>query len=387
MILGIDASNISSGGGVTHLVELLRAADPLSHGFQQVVVWSKRSTLAQIESRRWLVKAHLPVFEKGLLQRTLWQRFSLSGTASLAHCDVLFVPGGSYAGTFRPMVTMSQNLLPFEWYELRRFGWSWLTLKWLLLRRTQSRTFRHADGVIFLTKYAKDAVVKITGDLSCRTAIVPHGVRDLFASPPREQMNLDQYSFEQPFRILYVSAIDMYKHQWHVAEAVSMLRGAGLPVELELVGPSYPPALTRLNEALGRLDPTATYLKYNGVVPHQEMHLYYRQSDLAVFASSCETFGQIVVEAMSAGLPIACSNRSAMQEILLDTAVYFDPEDSVDIAKAIKQLIVSPKLRSEKAWAGFRRVQQFTWAQCANDTLEMLGDAANSRRVNSTKEN
>jgi hypothetical protein len=38
MILGIDASNIREGGGVTHLVELLRSVDPLVHGFSQVVV-------------------------------------------------------------------------------------------------------------------------------------------------------------------------------------------------------------------------------------------------------------------------------------------------------------------------------------------------------------
>ena len=33
-------------------------------------------------------------------------------------CDILFVPGGIYHGGFRPFVTMSQNLLPFEWHEI-----------------------------------------------------------------------------------------------------------------------------------------------------------------------------------------------------------------------------------------------------------------------------
>lgn len=35
MILGIDASNIRAGGGVTHLVELL---DPQAHRFNHVIV-------------------------------------------------------------------------------------------------------------------------------------------------------------------------------------------------------------------------------------------------------------------------------------------------------------------------------------------------------------
>lgn len=39
MRLGIDASNIRTGGGVTHLIELLRAAKPQEHGFDEVIVW------------------------------------------------------------------------------------------------------------------------------------------------------------------------------------------------------------------------------------------------------------------------------------------------------------------------------------------------------------
>lgn len=45
MILGIDASNIRAGGGVTHLVELLRAANPSVHGFEKVIVWGDRKSV------------------------------------------------------------------------------------------------------------------------------------------------------------------------------------------------------------------------------------------------------------------------------------------------------------------------------------------------------
>ena len=51
MIIGIDASNIRAGGGVTHLDELLRAADPEAHGFSQVIVWSGSATLDRMRPR------------------------------------------------------------------------------------------------------------------------------------------------------------------------------------------------------------------------------------------------------------------------------------------------------------------------------------------------
>lgn len=56
MILGIDASNIYSGGGVAHLVEVLRAADPTYYGFEKVIVWGGEKILNKLENRNWLKK-------------------------------------------------------------------------------------------------------------------------------------------------------------------------------------------------------------------------------------------------------------------------------------------------------------------------------------------
>ena len=118
--IGIDATNLRAGGGVTHLIELLRLANPEMHGFKRIVVWAGANTLGRIEDRPWLAKRNPAESEKGLLQRTFWQSRRLSEAAREEGCDVLFVPGGSYAGDFRPIVTMSQNLLPFEMPELLR---------------------------------------------------------------------------------------------------------------------------------------------------------------------------------------------------------------------------------------------------------------------------
>ena len=184
MILGIDASNIRVGGGVTHLVELLRAADPLAHGFSKVIVWGGQQTLSRIEDRPWLVKSNQTLLNKSLLYRIFWQRFRLDGLVRKAGCNLLFVPGGSYAGDFHPMVTTSRNLLPFEWREVRRWGWSWLVLKWTLLRWIQSRTFRIAQGVIFLSRYAHAVVTHHIKTTLSETAIIPHGVDTRFVSAP-----------------------------------------------------------------------------------------------------------------------------------------------------------------------------------------------------------
>ena len=96
----------------------------------------------------------------------------------------------------------------------------------------------------------------------------------------------------------------MYKHQWHVAEAVANLRRAGVPVVLEdLLGPAYPAALRRLQKALKRVDPHGDCITYHGPKSYSGLHTWYHQADAFVFASSCENMPNILLEAMAAGLP------------------------------------------------------------------------------------
>src|SRR4051812_31135502 len=103
MRLGIDASNIRVGGGVTHLVEFLRAANPSVCGFTEVIVWSSSSTLNRLESRPWLVKVHQPPLDKNLPYRAYWQSVALPGLARRSKCDVVFAPGGSSVASIKPL--------------------------------------------------------------------------------------------------------------------------------------------------------------------------------------------------------------------------------------------------------------------------------------------
>ena len=165
MQLGIEASNLRLGGGITHLSEILRAADPQAHGFSRVIVWSGRATLEALPSKEWLDLEYKTFLDAGLARRTWWQTVQLAREARRAGCDLLFVPGGSYSGSFRPFVTMSRNMLPFERRERARYGVSSMRVKLKVLERVQSASMRRADGVIFLNEYARSRITERAGVL------------------------------------------------------------------------------------------------------------------------------------------------------------------------------------------------------------------------------
>lgn len=378
MILGIDASNIRLGGGITHLTNLLRAARPGAFGFSQVVLWGGSRLLDQVEDRPWLVKVKVPMLDGNLLSRTWWQKRKLEPAARQVGCDLLFAPGGLHGSAFHPVVTMHRSMLPFALGELRRYGCSLTRWRLLLLRRLQVRGFRKADGVIFLTKYGRDVVAPLLKGGCARTAVVNHGVDRRFEAKPRLQSAISSYRPDRPFRILYVSAVEVYKHPWNLAEAAGTLIKRGLPVHIDIAGPGDPAAIERLHLAIEKADPEGRAISYLGNVPHDQLHALYAAADMFAYMSTCETFGQSLTEAMLSGLPIACSRASVMPELLGDTAVYFDAENPADIARVIGELIDSPAVRERLARASFARAHSFSWERCASETFEFLAEVVRS---------
>ena len=376
VVVGIDASNIRAGGGVTHLAQMLAAALLPQTGIRRMIVWGGQATLAQLPDRDWLTKNHVSWLDRSLPFRVLWQQFCLPRIARLASCDVLFSPGGSVPmnGSI-PCLTISQNMLPFEPRERRRFGWcSWMYWKFLLLRWAQGRSFRRAAGVIFLSHYAREAIRSQVA-VRCDT-LIPHGIEPRFLLEKRKQRAPDECTEARPFRILYVSIIDVYKHQDKVAEAAAQLRAGGLPVVVDFVGPAYGPALARLQRKIMKLDSSHKFLNHRGHIAFDQLHAEYAEADAFVFASSCENLPNILLEAMAAGLPIACSNRGPMPEVLGDAGVYFDPEQPAEIAQAIEHLYVNPMMRAMLAERAQDRARGYTWQRCAHETLTFIASVA-----------
>jgi glycosyltransferase involved in cell wall biosynthesis len=381
MIIGIDASNLRAGGGLTHLVEFLKVAEPNRFGIEQIIVWGGSETLKKIDEQPWLKKEHDLQLDKSVLFRIYWQKFYLSKYAKTLKCDILFVPGGSYAGSFHPVVTMSRNMLPFEWNELKRYGWSYTGIRLLLLRFTQAKTFTNVDGLIFLTNYAKVIVSKVCKKISKKMNIIPHGIDERFFKEPDSLKIKRNISEDNPFHIIYVSIIDVYKHQWQVAKAVSNLRKEGIPIVVELIGPSYKPSFKRLQAVLKQVDPVGKYIRYKGSVPHKDLHSLYKNADLCLFASSCENLPNILLEGMASGLPVVCSNKGPMLEVLGDAGLYFDPENPEGIAAAIKQMYGNKELRYEMARKSFERARCYSWIRCADETLAFISSIKNKNLV------
>ncbi len=366
MTIVVDATNIGYGGGRTHLAELLGAMHPVQHEFSNIVVWAQRRTSQYLPRRPWISYRTNRLIEHSTFGRFVWQL--LKSRRDVRQADVLFVPGGIHIGPSDLIVAMSQNMLPFEASERRRYGFGKERMRYWLVRLLQVATFRRARGVIFLSNYARSKVEENMELKHISTATIPHGIGSAFISPRGDRRPVPRAGV---LRLLYVSAVDLYKHQWNVVRAVGELRRRGFNVVLDLVGkPVYGTA--RLHKVIDEVDRGQQVIRYHGEAPYETLAREYQRADIFVFASTCENLPIILLEAMASGLPVACSNAGVMPEVAGDAATYFDPLSVDSIVDALLPLVENPRLRSEMGARSIKRASTYTWPECARQTTSFL---------------
>ena len=367
--LGIDASRSRSGGAQAHLIGIISQFDKSKHNIKEIHVWAFKELLNRLPNRPWLIK-HNPVsLEKGLLSQLIWQRNGLKKELKAMDCDILFSHGASSLCSFQPMVALSQDMLSYEPGVMKYFGYGRARVRLILILLLQNLTFRRAAGVIFLSKYAGEIIQNSCGRLK-NICYVPHGVDEIFNVQKLSDKTLSNDKKE--VECIYVSNFDMYKHQWVVIEAVSGLRDSGYNIKLKLVGGGKGKARHLINKAINRFSKKGNFVEILEFTSHNKIPKLLAESDVFVFASSCENLPITLIEGMKLGLPIASSNRGPMPEVLRNGGIYFDPEDHISIQSAIKKILDDKDLRLSISRKAKSYAAKYNWSKCSQHTFKYI---------------
>jgi glycosyltransferase involved in cell wall biosynthesis len=89
----------------------------------------------------------------------------------------------------------------------------------------------------------------------------------------------------------------------------------------------------------------------------------YASSDILVFPSTTETFGNVTVEAMASGIPPVCARKGGAYGIIKDgiTGLIAEPVNALSLADKIEILLDNPGLRNQMAQNGFEFAQTQSW--------------------------
>lgn len=223
--------------------------------------------------------------------------------------------------------------------------------------------------IVTLSRSSKNDLVSRYGVDPDKIAVTYLGVDARFQ--PREKGALthvrQRYGLPQRF-ILYVGINKPHKNLVKLIEAFgasSMLDD----VSLVIAGKEdkrYPEA-----RLAARRSPAERRILFLEDVREEDLPYIYNLSDLFVFPSLYEGFGLPVLEAMASGLPIVCSNRSSLPEVVGEAGILVDPENVAEMSEAMARALEDDTLREQIRAKGLRRAKEFSWRETARQTLEL----------------
>jgi glycosyltransferase involved in cell wall biosynthesis len=200
-----------------------------------------------------------------------------------------------------------------------------------------------------------------------RVVTVHHGVEDEFFQLARELDEANPY-------LLCVSTLHPHKNIDRLLRVFQRIRKTWPDLRLVLAGMLGFHA-KRIQHLIGSLE-LSSAVTVTGWIAREELYRLYAGAKIFVYPSTFEGFGMPVLEAMAAQVPIACSAIAPLREIAGEAALFFDPTSESEMQSAIERLLKEPATRKALIARGKMQVCQFTWANAARKTIEVLQLAA-----------
>lgn len=364
--VGIDLAPVNRGqrapGTSRHVSSQARAL------FRESVPWEWVPCVESSENPLWSELESLsPVIVPG---KKIWKRatFDLGRVWQKERCDL------GFATAYFIPVSGPPSVVNFFDSNLFEFGNTWISsgFRWnYYLNRTLSQhAICRAKKLFINSEYCRNKLVEKFPQHAEKLVVAPCGIE-----PPSEEPGEKTEwatSLSKPF-FLYVGVFSDNKNQFRLLDAWHewQKQDPGAPA-LVLVGP-YPEDYfrERIRPRLEKL-PRPHEVFCPGRISDENLLWLYRHALAYVQPSIAEGFGLPVVEAMSYGLPVACSNTTSLPETAGDAALYFNPVDASSILKTTMELNRDGSLRKVFQEKSADRWRQFTWKKNAGVVIDQI---------------
>jgi glycosyltransferase involved in cell wall biosynthesis len=376
------------GGAVTYLTNVLRRLPPPESGYEFVVYLPAQTAQKQkgLDSNIQLI----PIASgRGAWWKSIWwQQVTLRRLLKLHKADVMYSTR-NFAMWHSPVrqILLVANALYFSKAYHRgaltrhsgRFQVAFRLRRWLICQSA-----RRADVVVAPTQATLDDLRQFVEVGPEKTLVNPYGAFPAALPCPegRKALSVPGCPGDSTVRLVYVSLYSEHKNLSTLLKAMPLLNrdGARKFRLLTTVNPGWPGAAWTVTHqedlALARRPDVAPWVEFVGPSTNGEAQQLYREGDIFVFPSVCESFGLPMVEAMAHGLPIVAADTPVNREICGEAALYFRPLDPEDLAEKVILLGRNQALREKLGTMGQGRAATcFRWEDHVERLLQAAGNA------------
>jgi glycosyltransferase involved in cell wall biosynthesis len=291
-----------------------------------------------------------------------WPRLPLSnGFYESLGCDVLHFPTQSFIVCALPTI--------YNPHDLQHLHYPQFWTAWdLAHRETVYRAgCEYSNTVVVGSEWIKQDVVRQYSLHPDKVQVIP------WAPPTVQYADIDAAQLQDAKRrlalpatfVFYPAVCWPHKNHLRLFEALAELRDhRGLIVNLICTGARWEPHWPQIERQLTSLN-LSSQVRFLGFLAETDLRAVYRLAQFLILPTLFEADSCPIYEAWSEGLPVACSNHTALPDQVGDAGLLFDAADVTAIADSLQMMATDDRLRKDLVARGYRRVRDFDWTRTA----------------------
>jgi glycosyltransferase involved in cell wall biosynthesis len=238
----------------------------------------------------------------------------------------------------------------------------------MIYRRKFERACKKADKIIAVSECTKRDIVTFFGIPETKIEVVYQGCHPDFrkkVSATTKTTVGHKYNLPSRF-VLYVGSIEARKNLLLIVKALKHI-----PTDIHLVAigksTSYQSEVAKYALEAG----TKSRLHILNNVPFGDLPAIYQSASLFVYPSFFEGFGIPIIEALSSEIPVIAATGSCLEEAGGADSVYINPDDDIEPAEKIMEILTDESLKKKMIAAGKIHMERFDEKRIAEQLIHI----------------
>jgi glycosyltransferase involved in cell wall biosynthesis len=356
--IAIDARMLKPGnmhGIARYVYELLRGLSARDTGFEYLVLVTRDSPLL-LET--WPSQFKFQVVRSGWI--SFREQIEIPRLLRQNAVDLLHAP--SFVAPLLVPCRMIMTIHDLNHLVLPQF---YTPLHQLYYRVFVKSCIARSAYILTVSHFSKQEIIRTLGLENEKVFVTYNGVSDSY-KPVTDKNELayvrEIYELPEEF-ILCVSNNKPHKNVHQLVRAYCL---SNLTIPLVLATP-VDRALLSLAESFGKKH----LIYFSKFIAEEHLPAVYSLTRLFVYPSTYEGFGLPPLEALCCGAPVVVARSSSLPEVVGDNAIFADPHDHHDIAKALERGISSPVTRHLAPETMAKHRAKFSWDRMTEQTLAL----------------
>lgn len=240
----------------------------------------------------------------------------------------------------------------------------------------QKMVFRRVDKIITISINTSRDLVKMFKINTRKIKMIYMGVGKSFRPTNlriSQRMMKEKFNINRKY-ILYVGRNEPHKNIKGLIVAYNLLsERIKERFCLVIVGKEDPKYIDDVRSLVYKYN-LENQVFFTGYVEEDDLPYIYSGASVYVQPSFYEGFGLPIIEAMSCGVPVVCSNTSSLPEVGGDAALYSEPYDVQKMSENITAILEDETYRKEMIERGLRQSKNFSWFAAANNLVECFNE-------------